>query len=353
MPLLFIHTGGNRMDQNEQTTTIQTDESSENRVSEARRSYAYALLNITIFWVITVILQVTLKHLIPKDAPAYASALVNFVPMYLIAFPIYLVISKRLPASPPEQHRMNIGQILLTFPCCECIAIAGNFVGIIINLILTLLLGIRTDSTMLAQGLFGESTFVFVIAAVICAPIVEEMIFRKILIDRVRKYGELPAILISGIMFGMFHGNFTQFFYAAALGLLFAWVYIRTGKVIHTIIMHFMINFWGSAMPLILLHRIDKDIIIELLVNQNYALLTENIGQFVPFVVLILCNYFLALAGLILFIVFRKRIVVKPAEEEIPKKKRFFAAVLNYGFLALFAACAAEFVMQIIANFKK
>ena len=154
-------------------------------------------------------------------------------------------------------------------------------------------------------------------------------------------------------MFGLFHGNFTQFFYAAALGLLFAWVYIRTGKIIHTIAMHFMLNFWGSAMPLILLRRIDKDIINELLVKQNFAILAENIGQFVPFVLLIVCNYLIALAGLILFIVFRKRIVLKTAEEEIPKKKRFSAAVLNYGFIALFVACAAEFVMQIIANMPK
>ncbi len=340
------------MDQNIRQTDIQPAEPTDERVPEARRTYAHALLNITIFWAITVALQLGLKMLIPKDAPAYVTALVNFAPMYLIAFPIYLVISKKIPASPPEQHRMNIGQILLTFPCCECIAIAGNLIGVIVNLILTLVLGIRTDSTALTEALFGNSALVMVFAAVFCAPVVEEMIFRKILIDRVRKYGELPAILISGIMFGLFHGNFTQFFYAAGLGLLFAWVYIRTGKVIHTIAMHFMINFWGSAMPMILLRRIDQNTIKELLINQNYSLMLNNISKFIPFVMLILCNYALALTGLILFIVFRKRIVLKLAEEEVPKKKRFSVAVLNYGFIALFIACAAEFVMQIVANIK-
>lgn len=341
------------MEQNINPTDIQPAEPSEERVSEARRTYAHALLNITIFWVIAVSLQLALKLLIPKDAPAYVRALATFVPMYLIAFPVYLFISKKLPASPPEQHRMHIGQILLTFPCCECIAIAGNLIGVIINLILTLVLGIRTDSTALTEGLLGDGALVLVIAAVFCAPVVEEMIFRKILIDRVRKYGELPAILISGLMFGLFHGNFTQFFYAAALGLLFAWVYIRTGKVIHTIAMHFMVNFWGSALPMILLRRIDKNTITELLVNQNYSVMLENVSKFIPFILLVLCNYALALTGLILFIVFRKRIVLKPSEEEIPKKKRFSVAVLNYGFIALFVACVAEFVMQIYANIKK
>ena len=172
--------------------------------------------------------------------------------------------------------------------------------------------------------------------------------FRKILIDRVRKYGELPAILISGVMFGLFHGNFTQFFYAAGLGILFAWIYVRTGKIIHTIALHFLVNFWGSALPLILLHSIDESVIREVLFNQNFQIIAETIAQFVPFFLMVMTNYLLAFVGLILLIVYRKRLIVKPAEAEIPRKKRFPTAVCNPGFLILFAACVLEFVLQIV-----
>ena len=65
----------------------------------------------------------------------------------------------------------------------------------------------------------------------------------------------------------------------------------------------------------------------------------ENIGQFVPFMLLIVVNWCLALAGLILLIVNRQRIKLQPAEKELPKNKRFPAAVFNYGFLILFAVC--------------
>ena len=319
-----------------------TEEPTENHIPDARRTYARAFFNIAVFWVISVCLQLLFKQLLPDSAPKALSSVLTFAPMYFIAFPVYLFLSRALPASPPEQHRMHIGQILLAFPCCECIAIAGNFIGIIINLILFLLLHQRTDSTALMEGLLSEGSWVFVIAAVLFAPVVEEMMFRKILIDRIRKYGELPAILLSGFLFGLFHGNFT-----AGLGLLFAWIYVRTGRIIHTIALHAIVNFWGSAVPLLLLRSVGKDVLRELLVNQNYSVMLENMGSFIPFLALIVVNYALALAGLVLILVHRKDITLKPAENELPKGKRFAVSVCNYGFIILFLACAAEFVMQI------
>ncbi len=329
-------------------TILPAEEPQTDLKHEARKAYTRALLNITVFWAISIGLQMIFKQILPKDAPKYVSVLLTFAPMYFIAFPIYLLISRKLPASPPEKHRMHIGQILLAFPCCEFIAIAGNLIGTIINLILFLILGKRTDSTMLLEGVFGEASWAFIIAAVIFAPVVEEIMFRKVLIDRTRKFGELPAILISGVMFGLFHGNFTQFFYAAGLGILFAWIYVRTGKIIHTIALHCLVNFWGSALPLILMQGIDKNVIKEMLVNQNYSVMIENIRQFIPFVLLVIVNWCLALAGLILLIVNRQRITLQPAEKELPKNQRFSAAVCNYGFLILLAACVFEFVYQIL-----
>lgn len=336
------------MDETKLNTPDLTEEPTENHIPAARRTYARAFFNIAVFWIISVGLQLLFKQFLPQNAPNALSSVLTFAPMYFIAFPVYLLLSRALPACPPEQHRMHIGQILLAFPCCECIAIAGNFVGIIINLILFLLLHQRTDSTVLLEGLLSEGSWVFVIAAVIFAPVVEEMMFRKILIDRIRKFGELPAILLSGFLFGLFHGNFTQFFYAAGLGLLFAWIYVRTGKIIHTIALHAIVNFWGSAVPLVLLRSVGKDVMRELLVNQNYSVMLENIGKFVPFLLLIVTNYALALAGLVLILVHRKDITLKAAENELPKGKRFAASVCNYGFIILFLACSVEFVLQIM-----
>jgi len=81
------------------------------------------------------------------------------------------------------------------------------------------------------------------------APVFEELIFRKVLIDRTIKYGEYVSIVLSGMMFGLLHGNFQQFFFAALIGMLFAYIYIRTGRVRYTIFLHMAINL-SSALVL-------------------------------------------------------------------------------------------------------
>ena len=238
---------------NSTETDVQTPV--ENIVPEARRAYSRSLLNIAIYWALAVVAKMLIGMLLPKDASQTIKYLSSFIPMYLFAFPLYLLISKPLPTAKPETHSMTLPQIILAFFACECLAIGGNFVGIIVNVILSMLLKFSTQSTFLFEGVFGDSSLVFLFAAVLVAPVVEEMIFRKTLIDRVRKYGDKTAILLSGLMFGMFHGNFSQFFYAAGVGLLFAWIYVRTGKIQHTIILHVLLNFWGSAMPLLMLRN--------------------------------------------------------------------------------------------------
>lgn len=70
-----------------------------------------------------------------------------------------------------------------------------------------------------------ELQWVSFLSVVIVAPICEEMMFRGLIYTRMRvllkpRY----TILISGFLFGFFHGNALQFIYAFLLGLLLAYV---------------------------------------------------------------------------------------------------------------------------------
>ena len=68
----------------------------------------------------------------------------------------------------------------------------------------------------------------------------------KLLIDRTRRYGDWTAILLSGLLFGLFHGNLFQFFYAALVGMILAYIYTRSGSYLRCVAMHAAINFMGS-----------------------------------------------------------------------------------------------------------
>ena len=52
-------------------------------------------------------------------------------------------------------------------------------------------------------------------------------------------------------MFMLMHGNIIQYPYAFAVGAVCAWVYLQTGSIWTTILLHAAVNFVGGVLPLI------------------------------------------------------------------------------------------------------
>ena len=67
-----------------------------------------------------------------------------------------------------------------------------------------------------------------------------------------------PAVLrgtgsfISALLFGLYHANLEQFFYAFALGLLLSYAYYRTGLLRTSVLLHMLFNIIGSVVPMLL-----------------------------------------------------------------------------------------------------
>lgn len=91
--------------------------------------------------------------------------------------------------------------------------------------------------------------FVF---GVIAAPVLEELVFRKLLLERVRHWGDRLAILISALFFALYHANLYQLFYAFAVGAVFAYITLRTGTIRYAILLHAIVNLVGlGLLPLL------------------------------------------------------------------------------------------------------
>ena len=82
----------------------------------------------------------------------------------------------------------------------------------------------------------------------VIAPLCEEYLFRWLLLNRLRPYGEGFAAGASALCFGLFHGNLSQFFYACAIGVVFAAVVLKTGRLWQAVLLHAMINFIGTGL---------------------------------------------------------------------------------------------------------
>lgn len=83
-----------------------------------------------------------------------------------------------------------------------------------------------------------------IIAVVIMAPIVEELLFRGAIQGHLLRKWKHPAgaIVLSSLIFGVVHGNWVQAPFAFVTGLALGWMYYRTGSLLPGILMHFINN---------------------------------------------------------------------------------------------------------------
>lgn len=84
-------------------------------------------------------------------------------------------------------------------------------------------------------------TINLVVLAVIPA-IFEELIYRGIIFNGLRKFGNVKAIILSALFFALAHGSAVQLFYQLILGVVLALVVIRTGSIVASIVIHFLNN---------------------------------------------------------------------------------------------------------------
>jgi membrane protease YdiL (CAAX protease family) len=88
----------------------------------------------------------------------------------------------------------------------------------------------------------------FVLAITVGAPIMEELVFRKVLFGNLStlfgmrsNLGLTIMAIISSLAFAFMHNDSHIFLYAA-IGLLFCWLYYKTGRIQTSMIAHILMN---------------------------------------------------------------------------------------------------------------
>ena len=98
------------------------------------------------------------------------------------------------------------------------------------------------------EAIVEEPLACTVVYVVLVAPLLEELIFRRLLLDRLLVLGDWSAVALSALLFGLFHTNLYQFFYATLVGLVLGYLRIMSGSVLWSVALHMFINFFGSVL---------------------------------------------------------------------------------------------------------
>ncbi len=171
---------------------------------------------------------------------------------YLFGVPVFWLITRRLPVSKPVEKRpVTLGSTLTLFLISFGILILFSMLGNLAATLIGLLRGAPVNDAV-SSLLESPSYFWILLIVCFCSPIVEEFLFRGLLLDRLRPFGDRVAILYSGIAFGLFHMDLRQLCYAIPLGMVFAYITLRTGSIRQTVLLHMLVNFFGSFLTLFL-----------------------------------------------------------------------------------------------------
>lgn len=94
-----------------------------------------------------------------------------------------------------------------------------------------------------SSALYAGSFLVQLVGIGLITPIAEELMFRGLIYRRVRcMIGPGQAMVISGLVFGMYHGNLVQGLYGFAMGCILAWLYEKYGSILAPILFHVCAN---------------------------------------------------------------------------------------------------------------
>lgn len=124
----------------------------------------------------------------------------------------------------------------------------------------------------------GQANVVSMLATVILAPIVEEIMFRGVTMRLAGKAGAgfLVANLIQAVAFGIYHFNLVQGIYATVLGLVFGYVAYKYDSIYPSILLHLAYNL--AATLLGALAGVLPDTIVTQVVLMVIMLVTALFG---------------------------------------------------------------------------
>lgn len=240
-------------------------EDCQSNLQKGRRAYSRLGLAVLVLFAVYLVASYALMYAVAYLLPDiynqwWFTWVLNLVPLYCFALPAFFLCLRGVEKGAHNESYVSRGMVYTKpkfhFGHWCLFAVVGFGLMYVGSLIGNGIMSWMSEQTgydyqnSLSSLSDNSPWWMILLGTVIIAPIGEEFMFRKLLIDRARRYGDGVAILVSALLFALFHGNLFQFFYAFFLGLIMAYMYTLSGKLYWSIGLHIFANFMGMmAIP--------------------------------------------------------------------------------------------------------
>ncbi len=290
-------------------------------VKDAKRATSRSMLSLALYTVAAYVLMYTITFVVffvvdgimgntalyeKISGSVYYNLFMGTLPMYIAGIPTLFLVIRKLPKrqKPLEKPKMSFPHLLMMIPIAELAMISGSYIGSFINAIYSTILGIENYDPV-SDLIYSTPMPLLFLLTVVLAPLMEELIFRKLLLDRLSVYGSKFAILVTAVAFGLFHGNIDQFFYATLVGIVLGYVALKSGNWLYSVLVHMVMNFLGSIVPLMINGSMERCLEwFESVDPTDYttSIPTELLGDFMVLLLYEALVYSLMIGGVVLLV---------------------------------------------------
>jgi membrane protease YdiL (CAAX protease family) len=169
-----------------------------------------------------------------------------FIPFILMTF-----FFKQRPFAIVPARRIRDKSIIVP---AIAIALSFSFAADMLTQYIQMFLGfihLQSTSPSFATPQNVPALVLYIFQVCILAPFCEEFVFRGVILQNLRRYGNAFAVVVSSIMFSMVHGNMLQMPLALLVGLAFGVIVIECNSIWVTIILHASVNTLSVAVDML------------------------------------------------------------------------------------------------------
>lgn len=244
-----------------------------------------------IYWIYNIFIQGRL------DLSVQLKSILGAVSLYVVGLIVFLFAIKKYPSEKAKKGKVGTKTLFR----CLSLHFTAFLIFFAINIIMSIIMtasGMKMNSMLDNVNVLAPD---MLFTLLIFNPIVEELVFRKAFANKLLKYGESFFILASAFCFSILHSvsaGIPNVFNTFILGLVWAYLYVKTGSLVLPIIMHAISNLIGGIIPM--------------------GLQSVSMGYFAIYMLFVLI---MGIVGIVMFVKNKKEIVLDGEKKFITKEE--------------------------------
>ena len=211
--------------------------------AEAKNSYSKVGLGCGLFLLASNLVN-ALLYLLCADTIAYDQWMIWIIQEFSIAAGVFVawLAMRKVPKVHRPKEKLKPVQFILALSMMKAVSHLMAMIVILVFAAFSMVTGTDAEATAVVDEIVSADIWIQYVFVGLFGPVLEELLCRKLILDRTRAYGELNALVFSALVFGLIHANLYQLAYSFPAGLILGYVYLRTNDIRYSIFLHMGMN---------------------------------------------------------------------------------------------------------------